>query len=160
MTDAELGARLLARGWWVATAESCTGGRVAARITSQAGSSGYFAGGVVAYANRVKEALLGVDGAALAREGAVSGSVAGQMAAGARRLLHVDVAVATTGIAGPGGGSDEKPVGTVFVAVAAADGVRVQRRQFDGDRAAVQQAATDAALTMLGQTVATVDVKE
>jgi len=160
LTDGELGAGLRARGWRVGTAESCTGGRVAARLTGTAGSSDYFAGGIVAYANRVKEALLGVDAATLAREGAVSASVASEMAVGARQRLGVDVAVATTGIAGPTGGTADKPVGLVFVAVATATGVRVRRCQFTGDRAAVQEAATATALAMVGQVVEAMDEVE
>lgn len=154
MTDAGLAACLRARGWTVATAESCTGGRIAARLTAHGGSSAYFVGGVIAYANRVKEAMLGVDGGLLACEGAVSEAVAGQMASGARVRFGVDAAVAVTGIAGPAGGTDGKPVGLVYVAVATEMDVSVRRCQFDGDRAAIQRAATDTALEMLGQAAA------
>ena len=103
------------RGLTLATAESCTGGLVAARLTSVPGSSDVFLGGVVSYANEVKTAALGVPEDVLAAHGAVSAETAAAMAEGARRRLDADVAVAVTGIAGPGGGSDEKPVGLVYV---------------------------------------------
>lgn len=134
----------------VATAESCTGGGVAARITAVAGSSAYFLGGVVAYANAAKSALLGVPVAILNAPGAVSEPCARAMAEGARRVFMADFAVATTGIAGPGGGTSRKPVGLVFVAVAGPDGtVTGAEYRFRGDRTAVVVAATDAALQLL-----------
>ncbi len=108
------------RGATVATAESCTGGRVAAAFTASAGASDYFVGGVVAYSNEVKIGVLGVERETIERHGAVSREVAEQMATGVRRLTGADYAIATTGIAGPGGGTSEKPVGTVWVAVSAA----------------------------------------
>ena len=106
------------RGYTLATAESCTGGSIAAAITSVAGCSAVFKGSVVAYSNEVKAAVLGVGEDTLAAYGAVSEEVVKQMAQGAQRLLNVHCAVATSGIAGPGGGTPEKPVGTVWVAVA------------------------------------------
>jgi PncC family amidohydrolase len=109
---------LKSRGQTVATAESCTGGRLAAALTATAGASGYFRGGVVSYSNDVKIDVLGVSRETLEQHGAVSKAVARQMATGVRRLTGADWAVATTGIAGPGGGSAEKPVGTLWVAVA------------------------------------------
>ncbi len=109
---------LVERGRTLAVAESCTGGTIAARFTAMPGASAYFRCGVVAYSNEAKRDLLGVDAEALARYGAVSEQVARQMAEGVRRVAGADYAVATTGIAGPAGGSPEKPVGTVWIAMA------------------------------------------
>ncbi len=144
-----LGAVLRARGLTAATAESCTGGLVGAAITAVAGSSDYYLGGVVAYANATKVRLLGVAPEDLTAFGAVSAEVARAMAAGARARLGADVAVSVTGIAGPGGGSPEKPVGLVYVGVATAWGCTAARHQLDGDRAAIRAAAVDAALAAL-----------
>jgi nicotinamide-nucleotide amidase len=147
---------LTALGATVATAESCTGGRIAAALTEQAGASEYFAGGIVAYSNSVKINVLGVDPAAIDKYGAVSRPVAEQMALGALRVTGADWAVATTGIAGPGGGTKEKPVGTLWVAVAGAGGV-VAAREFHltGDsRTRIMAAATDAALELLAGEIA------
>ncbi|EHN12025.1 Competence/damage-inducible protein CinA [Patulibacter medicamentivorans] len=138
------------RGWTVATAESCTGGLVAGRLTDRAGSSEVMAGGVVAYADEVKRRALGVDGALLAEHGAVSAPVAQAMAVGALDRIGADVAVATTGIAGPGGGSEAKPVGTIFLAVAARDGASLVRHvRIPGDRFAIRDRTTTAALHLL-----------
>src|SRR5690606_6844774 len=113
---AELGGALADRGWQIATAESCTGGGIAAAITAVAGSSAWFEAGFVTYANRIKTQVLGVDGAILTAEGAVSRAVVEQMARGALTAAGADLAVAVTGIAGPDGGSPGKPVGTVWFA--------------------------------------------
>src|SRR3982751_218449 len=110
----------LARQLTVATAESCTGGLVAAAITAVPGSSGYFLGGIVSYADAAKAELLGVADAVLQAHGAVSAQAARAMASGARDRLHSDLAVSITGIAGPDGGSDEKPVGLTYLGLAAA----------------------------------------
>ena len=120
----------------VALAESCTGGMVAAALTAVPGSSGYFLGGVVSYADEAKRDLLGVDAAVLAAHGAVSAQVARAMAEGARARFGASVAAAVTGIAGPDGGSDEKPVGLTYVAVEDDAGVDVRRVVWPGDRAA------------------------
>ncbi|MDR0757008.1 MAG: CinA family nicotinamide mononucleotide deamidase-related protein [Tannerella sp.] len=117
-----VGERLRRLGATVATAESCTGGAIAALLTSVPGSSDYFKGSIVAYANQVKQTLLGVSAGDLNAHGAVSREVVEQMARGALKMLDSDFAVATSGIAGPGGGTDGKPVGTVWIAVAAGDG--------------------------------------
>jgi len=146
---ARLGERMADRGLTVATAESCTGGLVAAAITDVPGSSGWFLGAVVAYANDVKTRLLEVTEADLAAEGAVSEAVALAMALGARRRLGTDLAVAITGIAGPGGATPDKPVGTVWIAVSGAGRSLARQHRFDGDRRAVRRAATAAALAML-----------
>jgi PncC family amidohydrolase len=150
---AELAARLqaacLATGATVALAESCTGGMVAAAITEVAGSSGYFAGGVVSYANEAKRDLLGVDPDVLEAHGAVSAQVARAMAVGARERFGATLAAAVTGIAGPDGGSEAKPVGLTYLAVADADGVDVRRIVWPGDRAANRHDSTAAVLELL-----------
>ena len=133
----------------LATAESCTGGNVAARLTSLAGSSEYVLGGIVAYSNEAKASLLGVSGETLATRGAVSAECARQMAEGARRAFGADLAVSTTGIAGPGGATARKSVGLVYIALAGPDGVAVEEFHFPGGRRVVTDAATDAALLML-----------
>ncbi len=133
----------------VATAESLTGGNVSARITAISGSSGYFLGGIVAYSNPAKASLLGVSEETLATRGAVSAECAREMAEGARRAFGADLAVATTGIAGPGGATERKPVGLVYIALAGADGVTNEEFRFPDGRAIVTDASTEAALLML-----------
>ncbi|MDR1405716.1 MAG: CinA family nicotinamide mononucleotide deamidase-related protein [Prevotellaceae bacterium] len=128
------GRLLLERRATVATAESCTGGKIASLLTSVAGSSAWFKGGAVAYDNAVKTNVLGVAAAAIERHGAVSRQVAEQMAQGVRRLLRTDYAIATSGIAGPGGGTPEKPAGTLCIAVATPRGTHSERHQFTNDR--------------------------
>jgi PncC family amidohydrolase len=137
------------RGLTLATAESCTGGLVAARLTSVPGASAVFLGGVVSYANAVKRQVLGVPQTVLDGAGAVSAGCAEAMAAGARRLLGADAAVSVTGIAGPDGGTPEKPVGLVWFGVASGRGARSERRVFAGDREAVRRQAADHALELL-----------
>ena len=140
---------LKARGLTCATAESCTGGGVGSAITAVPGSSAVFAGGVISYSNEVKRDVLGVSAEALERYGAVSPQVAEQMADGARRLLRTDLAVSLTGIAGPDGGSDEKPVGLVWFGLSTRDGTRTEKAIFRGDRAQVRAQAVVHALGML-----------
>lgn len=137
------------RGLTLAVAESCTGGMVAASLTDVAGASDVFVGGVVTYADSAKSALLGVPETTLARFGAVSGETASAMAVGAREVLGADVAVAVTGIAGPSGGTAEKPVGLVWFAIDSAFGSHAESRTFSGDRAAVRIRATAHALDLL-----------
>jgi len=139
----------LGRGVTVALAESCTGGLVADAITDVAGSSGYFAGGVVSYSNEAKESLLGVPGPVLEAHGAVSAQVARAMAEGARARFAATVAASVTGIAGPDGGSEAKPVGLTYVAVADADGVDVRRHSWAGDRASNKVSSAAAVLELL-----------
>ncbi|MDY0341763.1 MAG: nicotinamide-nucleotide amidohydrolase family protein, partial [Coriobacteriia bacterium] len=134
----------------IATAESCTGGLVAAAITDVPGSSDVFRGSVIAYANETKVASLDVDEALLIRHGAVSEPVARAMALGALTIPGTDLAVATTGIAGPGGGSLKRPVGTVWFAIADADGsVHAECHRYGGDRTMVRDRARTAALELL-----------
>lgn len=137
-------------GRTVATAESCTGGLIAALLTDIAGSSDVFERGFVTYSNAAKIALLGVPEALLAAHGAVSAPAARAMAAGALERSQASVAISVTGIAGPGGAAPGKPVGSVFLARASqTSGSVVERRNFEGDRAAVRLASLEAALTLL-----------
>ena len=143
---ARLGAAALARGAMIATAESCTGGLVAGAITAIAGSSTWFERGFVTYSNLAKEQQLGVAPSTIERFGAVSEETAKAMAQGAVRGAAAQWAVAVTGIAGPDGGSPDKPVGTVWFAWAGPDLLETLRRQFDGDRTAVREASVRVAL--------------
>ena len=141
---------LTERGLTLGTAESCTGGGVADQIVSVAGASTVFRGGIVAYANDVKTALLDVPDRTLSEFGAVSEETAVAMARGARARLDVDVALATTGVAGPGGGTPEKPVGLVWLAVAHDDGsVATRRLTLPGTRSDIRERATVAALGLM-----------
>jgi nicotinamide-nucleotide amidase len=149
-----LGDALRRRGWHLATAESCTGGLIAAACTAVAGSSDWFERAYVTYSNAAKHEMLGVDTGLIAAHGAVSEPVARAMAEGALRLARVEIAVAVTGIAGPGGATPGKPVGTVWLALARAapDGkvqVDAERLQLPGDRAAVRGSTVDVALDRL-----------
>ena len=150
---AELAGRLqdlcLARGLTVATAESCTGGLVAHVLTEVPGSSGYVRGGIVAYADDVKLALLGVPAAVLAAHGAVSAQVAVAMADGARERFGADLAGGITGVAGPGGGTDAKPVGLVYVAVTGGGAADVRRHLWVGDRSENKRSSAEAAIAAL-----------
>ena len=150
MRQAETLVSLLgARGMTCATAESCTGGGVGSAITSVPGASAVYLGGVVSYANSVKRGVLGVGDGTLARCGAVSPECAAEMAEGARRLTGADIAVSVTGVAGPGGGSAEKPVGLVWFGLASPGGVRTERCIFAGDRGRVREQAVVHAIGML-----------
>ncbi len=137
------------RSLTLALAESCTGGLLSARLTEVAGVSAVLDRAVVSYANRSKVEALGVDAALLERHGAVSEEVAAAMAAGVMRAAQSDVAVGITGIAGPDGGTSDKPVGLVFVAICGAAGTRVRRNHFPGGRELVRQQSTQVALEML-----------
>lgn len=146
---ARVGRALLTRTARLAIAESCTGGLVGSRVTGVPGSSRYLLGGVVAYHNSAKTALLRVPRPLLGRFGAVSAPVAAAMARGARRVFKAEIAVAVTGIAGPGGGSAGKPVGLVYVAVSGFGRTRCRKALFAGDRRRVRDQAADLALNML-----------
>lgn len=150
----QLAAALRARGWRMATAESCTGGLIAAACTDLAGSSDWFERGVVSYSNAAKQDLLGVGASSLAAHGAVSETVAREMVEGLLRRSGVELGVSVTGVAGPGGGSIDKPVGTVWIAVGEHRSRSVivteaQCHHFDGDRAQVRSASVRAALQRL-----------
>lgn len=147
----------LGRGLTLAVAESCTGGLVADAITDVAGSSGYFAGGVVSYSNEAKERFLDVPADVLAAHGAVSAQVARAMAEGARARFGVSVAAAVTGVAGPDGGSDAKPVGLTYVAVADESGVDVRRHLWSGDRLANKRESAAAVLELLLERVGSLE---
>ena len=148
--EAVVGRMLQERAARVAVAESCTGGLVASRLTDVAGSSAYVHAGWVVYSNEAKVALLGVDAASIAAHGAVSEPVARALATGARERGGVEYGIAVTGIAGPGGGSAAKPVGTVYVALAGPDGLqRVRRLSLPGEREQVKFQASQAALDLL-----------
>jgi len=147
-------------GWMLATAESCTGGMIAASCTNLSGSSNWFERGFVTYSNEAKHEMLGVDSALITQHGAVSEAVARAMALGAMRRSQAQVTLAVTGVAGPMGGSTDKPVGTVWFAWATPSDtgptlgaetawVKTERMQFNGDRAAVREAATEHALRTL-----------
>lgn len=145
---------LINRGWMLTTAESCTGGLIAAACTDLAGSSQWFERGFVTYSNDAKTELLGVDAALIASEGAVSEAVARAMVQGALAHSRAQVALAVTGVAGPGGGSAEKPVGTVWLAWATPARTYSECRRFPGDRAAVRSATVQHALSTLGRLLA------
>ena len=140
---------LCKRGLTLATAESCTGGTIASRFTAMAGASTYFLGGVVAYANEAKRDILGVNYDDIMKHGAVSECVARQMAEGVRRITGADYAIATTGIAGPTGGSEAKPVGTVWMAVATPTKTIAVMRNCGTDRGQIISRASAYAIEML-----------
>lgn len=140
---------LRTRGVRLAVAESCTGGQLGARITARPGSSDYFAGGVISYGNQAKMDLLGVPTDALAQYGAVSEEVARAMAEGARAALHADYALSITGVAGPDGGTPQKPVGLVYLGCAGPMGAQVRRADLPGDRETVRAVSTTCALHLL-----------
>lgn len=146
LLEHQIGELLRSRGMQLAVAESCTGGLVAHRITNIAGSSEYFPGGVVAYAYEAKVNLLGVSWDTLHAHGAVSSEVVLEMAHGARRILDAHIAVSISGIAGPGGGLPEKPVGTTWVGLVAPDGAWARHFCWDGDREHNKAASAQAAL--------------
>ncbi|HUG44242.1 MAG TPA: competence/damage-inducible protein A [Acidobacteriota bacterium] len=143
------GSMLRNRGLTLAVAESCTGGLLGAVLTRAAGAADYFLGGVICYSNRLKVQLAGVDPELLARSGAVSEQVALQMASGVRRLLNADIGLSITGVAGPTGGTDEKPVGLVFVGLAMETGVEVRKLQLSGDRQTIRARAANLAIDLL-----------
>lgn len=145
----QLAERLRARGWRLATAESCTGGMIAAACTDLAGSSQWFERGFVTYSNEAKTESIGVDAALIAQHGAVSEPVARAMAAGAVAHARAQVSVAVTGVAGPSGGSAHKPVGTVWFGFQVDGQVRTETRCFPGDRAAIRAATVRHALQRL-----------
>ncbi len=150
MTETEKLLKALAdAGLTLSSAESCTGGAIASEIVSVSGASRVFCGGIVAYDPRVKSSLLGVSPESISRFGVVSSEVAEAMAEGARRALGSDLAVSTTGVAGPLGGTPETPVGRVFIGVSGKWGTRVFRETFPGDRDGIRRQAVSAAISHL-----------
>ncbi len=147
--ETRLGAALLLKDATIATAESCTGGLIASRITDVSGSSRYMMGGVVAYDNRIKQQVLKVSLHTLVTHGAVSQQTATEMALGVRQMLNVDYALSVTGIAGPGGGTAEKPVGLTYIGLAGPDGLLVvERHIWESDRIGNKAASAQAALEL------------
>lgn len=144
-----VGEVLKKKGLTLSAAESCTGGLLSSMITDVPGSSGYFTGSVVAYDNEVKKKTLGVRSATLRDYGAVSVAAADEMASGVRKKLKTDIGVAVTGIAGPGGGTIRKPVGTVFIGVSVKDSVFVKKFLFKGERKKIKKLSSTAALEMV-----------
>jgi len=149
LLEVEVGELLRRKGLTLAVAESCTGGLLGMRITEVSGASDYFRGGIIAYSNEVKRDVLGVPAEVLEKHGAVSPECAQAMAEGARRVCATDLALAITGIAGPTGGTAEKPVGLVYIALAGPSGVRVERHEFCGSRQGVRWSASEVALALL-----------
>ncbi len=146
LLEEQVGTILRSRTLTLALAESCTGGLVGDRITNIAGSSAYFLGSAVAYSYEAKANLLGVSWDTLNTRGAVSREVVLEMARGARTVFQADIAASLSGIAGPGGGTDSKPVGTVWIALVASDGEWAREFHFSGDRVQIKAASADAAL--------------
>ncbi|MEK6588321.1 MAG: CinA family protein [Chloroflexota bacterium] len=147
--EAQVGIALRQKAWTLALAESCTGGLVSHRITQIAGSSEYLLGGVVAYSDLAKRSILGVDPSTLADHGAVSAETAMEMARGARLAFSAQVGLSVTGIAGPSGGSEAKPVGLTYIGVITPEDERVERYLWTGDRQSNKEAAAQAALELL-----------
>ncbi len=147
--EVQVGKLLTARNLTLALAESCTGGLVGHRITEVPGSSAYFLGGIVAYAYDIKERLLGVKHNTLYDHGAVSAETATELARGARRALRADIGLSVTGIAGPTGGTADKPVGLVYIALSARDVERCERHVWESDRSGNKALSAEAALDLL-----------
>jgi len=143
---ARLGKKLHAKSLTIATAESCTGGLIGAAITSVPGSSVWFRGGIIAYDNAIKTSLLKIPASTLKRYGAVSEETVSAMAAGAAHILGTDCAVAVSGIAGPNGGTEEKPVGLVYIGAYYHNKIDVNKHQFPGDRESVREQTAETAL--------------
>jgi PncC family amidohydrolase len=147
--EERVGSLLLQHSKKIAVAESCTGGLVAHRITNVPGASGYFEAGFVTYSNKAKEHFLSVPEATIRAKGAVSDEVARFMAEGVRKAAGVDIGLAITGIAGPGGGTPEKPVGTVYIALAAPDGTFVRKLSFQGNRSEIKLRTSEEAMVFI-----------
>ena len=152
-----VGQMLCAKGYTISCAESCTGGLLTSTLTDVPGSSAYVMGSVVSYSNDVKSRILHVAEGALAAHGAVSPETARAMAEGVRNLMQTDVGVGITGIAGPGGGSPEKPVGLVYIAVSTLGKTSVEKNVFSGVRAEIKRAAVNKALAMVQEMIREMD---
>jgi nicotinamide-nucleotide amidase len=147
--EIRVGILLKSRGLTVGTVESATGGLIAHRLTGVAGSSDYYLGSIVSYSNDIKSRVVGVKAASIDRYGAVSATVAEQMASGGRKLLNVDICLSDTGVAGPGGGTDRKPVGLFYLGLSCKEGSFSRSHVFTGDRSINKQSAAEAALQWL-----------
>ena len=147
--EMRVGELLTARGLTIACAESCTGGLLTSRLTDVAGSSAYVMGSVVSYTNAIKERLVGVRHETLAAHGAVSEETAREMAEGIRRAIRTDIGLGITGIAGPGGGTVEKPVGLVFIAISGVAGIIAHKKYFTGTRVENKRSSTESALSII-----------
>lgn len=147
--EEKIGRILKEKGLTIAVAESCTGGLIASRITNISGASEYFEAGFITYSNKAKTSFLSVPEGIITRYGAVSFEVAKLMAEGVRNIAGVDIGVSVTGIAGPAGGTLEKPVGTVFVGLATGEGTSVRNFLFTGNRLEIKQQTSEAALTFV-----------
>jgi PncC family amidohydrolase len=147
--EERLNAILKQKGATISIAESCTGGLISSRITDVPGASDYFEAGIVTYSNRAKERFLAVPHELLATKGAVSAEVAEKMAEGVRTATGADIGVSVTGIAGPGGGTAEKPVGTVYIGLATGEKSITRKHRFEGDRAAIKRHTAEEALKLL-----------
>jgi PncC family amidohydrolase len=158
--DFGIGKLLSRKQLTMSVCESCTGGMLSSVITSIPGSSRYFVGGIIAYSDRIKAKAIGVKTTTLKRFGAVSAEVAEEMARGVKKKLASDVGVAITGIAGPGGGTAQKPVGLVYIAVAAKKRVAVRRFLFNGGRKKIRKAAVDAALILSRKTLGDLRIEQ
>lgn len=144
-----VGSLLAAQHKTIACAESCTGGLLTSRLTDIPGSSAYVIGAVVSYTNEMKERLVGVKPETIAVHTEISAETAGEMAEGIRRVIGTDLGVGITGIAGPGGGTDEKPVGLVYIAVTGSNGTKVRENHFRGQRGEIKQKSAEEALQMI-----------
>lgn len=149
LMEVEVGKLLADKKLTIACAESCTGGLLASRLTDVAGSSAYVQGGIVSYSNEIKNSVLKVQAETLKNFGAVSEQTARQMSENVRELFKTDIGVGVTGIAGPGGGTAEKPVGTVYISVSNSDKTVVKKFNFNGSRIEIKNQSCDAALTMV-----------
>jgi PncC family amidohydrolase len=147
--EVTVGKLLERRAWHLAVAESCTGGLIAHTLTNVSGSSAYFLGSMTTYANEAKQRLLGVHSDTLERHGAVSRETASEMAQGVRQAFGAEVGLSVSGIAGPSGGTPEKPIGTVWIGLSAENVLRAQHFHFQGDRLQVKQQAAQKALELL-----------
>ncbi len=148
--EQQVGNLLRQHQWTISTAESCTGGLILHKLTNIAGSSDYVLGGVVAYANQIKQSILHVQKSTLIAHGAVSEQTAAEMVIGVRDLFKTDVALSVTGIAGPGGGTPGKPVGLTYIGLAAPNDILIIKRHiWEGDRIAIKEASAQAALQLV-----------
>ena len=145
----EIGALLTEKNFTIACAESCTGGLLTSKLTDVAGSSAYVKGAVVSYTNEIKNKILHVNEETLEKFGAVSEQTATEMAANVRQIFNTNIGVSITGIAGPGGGTSEKPVGTVYIGVSDSNGEKIQRFQFGGTRTEIKEKSVESALKMI-----------